>query len=190
MTSEQDVPTFGIASFQGSKVVAVLSESRSLFQVPRSEIARMRACSSASMITQELNRYNLTPTFDFETLILEHLNSALDIDNMIRVFAHLLLEKKVLLVSDQYSALTPVAEFLLSLLAPLDWCGQFIPVLSNQILGAINSPTCGLFGIHREYYGQLDSSDASVVCAMLAWTTARLVQPKICHCPTPLNNSW
>jgi len=53
----------------------------------------------------------------------------LDVDNVIFVWYALTLERKILLVSTQYSLLTLCAEILCSLLFPMRWNHLYVPIL-------------------------------------------------------------
>ena len=74
----------------------------------------------------------------------------LDIDHIILVWTALVVERKVLLVSRQYSALTVCAEILCSLLFPLRWSHLYVPMLPRMLCPMLDAPVPYLCGIVSE----------------------------------------
>ena len=74
----------------------------------------------------------------------------LDIDHIILVWTALVVERKVLLVSRQYSVLTVCAEILCSLLFPLRWSHLYVPMLPRMLCPMLDAPVPYLCGIVRE----------------------------------------
>ncbi|CAM6088951.1 unnamed protein product [Calypogeia fissa] len=72
----------------------------------------------------------------------------LDIDNVIRLFTAVLLERRVLLRASKYSVLTMVAEALTHLIYPIKWQHVYIPVLFYAGVDYIDAPTPYLMGLH------------------------------------------
>ncbi|BBN12485.1 protein MpSCD [Marchantia polymorpha subsp. ruderalis] len=72
----------------------------------------------------------------------------LDIDNVIRLFTAILLERRVLLRASKYSVLTMVAEALCHLIYPIKWQHVYIPVLFYAGVEYIDAPTPYLMGLH------------------------------------------
>ncbi|ETO26848.1 hypothetical protein RFI_10286, partial [Reticulomyxa filosa] len=64
-----------------------------------------------------------------------------DLDTLVHIYTALLLEKKVLFLSTQYSILTLVAETFCSLLYPFDWPHAVIPLLPEDFLAFLKAPT-------------------------------------------------
>lgn len=85
------------------------------------------------------------------SLGLETLFSLLSTHHIEFVFASLLREKKVVLCSNSYGALTPSAEALLSLLYPFRWQGAYIPLLPPAMIGVVDAPVPFFVGVHRSY---------------------------------------
>jgi hypothetical protein len=63
----------------------------------------------------------------------------------------MLLERRVLLVSQHYSVLVEVAESLRALMYPLTWCLPYVPVLPRPMSDYLECPTPYLFGIGRDW---------------------------------------
>eukprot|EP00850_Spirogloea_muscicola_P001194 SM000004S15064 [mRNA] locus=s4:1016752:1026454:- [translate_table: standard] len=82
----------------------------------------------------------------------------LDVNNVIRLFTVLLLEKRTLLRASKYTLLTLVAEAILHLLYPIKWQGVYIPVLPYVGVDFIDAPTLYFFGLHSS----LDISNLSL----------------------------
>lgn len=56
-------------------------------------------------------------------------------DNVLALFALVLTERQIILVSSQYSLLTSCAEAVTSLIYPFSWTHAYIPILPRQLLG-------------------------------------------------------
>ena len=89
------------------------------------------------------------------SLGLETLFSLLSTHHIEFVFASLLREKKIVLCSNSYGALTPSAEALLSLLYPFRWQGAYIPLLPPAMIGVVDAPVPFFVGVHRSYLEQI-----------------------------------
>ena len=74
----------------------------------------------------------------------------LDVDNVLKVWYSLLLERSVLLVSSQYSILTVCAELLCSLLFPMRWSHLYIPLVPRFLSPMLEAPFPYLCGVIRE----------------------------------------
>lgn len=75
----------------------------------------------------------------------------MSLDHILTLFCCLIMEHKVLLVSSSYTTLTLVAETFKALLAPLEWCHVYVPVLPRKMLDHLQCPTPFLIGIHSSY---------------------------------------
>ena len=90
----------------------------------------------------------------------------LSIPHVVEVFAALLLERKVLLVSKRYTLLTLAGEALRSFLSPLSWSHVYAPVLPRSMLDLLMCPTPFLIGVHKSYAFKRDfpfTADVMVV---------------------------
>lgn len=76
----------------------------------------------------------------------------LDLNNVIFVWYALTLERKVLLVSSQFSLLTICAEILCSLLFPMEWNHLYIPILPRFLTPMLEAPMPYLCGIIRQHF--------------------------------------
>lgn len=66
---------------------------------------------------------------------LQPLFECMHLHNILTLFACVLTERQILLISSQYSLLTNCAEALVSLLYPLTWSHAYIPILPSRLLG-------------------------------------------------------
>jgi len=89
----------------------------------------------------------------------------LDIGNILFVWYALALERKVLLVSSQYSILTVCAEILCSLLFPMQWSHLYIPILPRFLSPMLDAPMPYLCGISRDNlpYAVADINEETIV---------------------------
>eukprot|EP00980_Cylindrotheca_fusiformis_P031723 scaffold26870_cov176-Cylindrotheca_fusiformis.AAC.2 len=67
----------------------------------------------------------------------------LDVENILHLWFCLTMERKVLLVSSQYSLLTVCSEILCSLLYPMKWSHLYVPVLPRFLCPMLDAP--GMF---------------------------------------------
>lgn len=74
----------------------------------------------------------------------------LDLDNVLRLWSAMIMERKVLLLSSQYSILTVCAEILCSLLFPLRWSHLYVPLLPKIMCPMLDAPVPYLCGVARE----------------------------------------
>lgn len=91
-------------------------------------------------------------------LTFQALMQCLDIDNVIRLFTAVLLERHVLLRANKYSLLTIVAESICHLIYPIKWQHVYIPVLFYGGLIFIDAPPPYLMGLHSG----VDTSDLNM----------------------------
>lgn len=72
----------------------------------------------------------------------------LDVDNLIKLFTAVLLERRILLRSNKYSLLTLVSESICHLIYPFRWQHVYIPLLFFSGVDYIDAPTPYMMGLH------------------------------------------
>ncbi|OAY59212.1 DENN domain and WD repeat-containing protein SCD1 isoform X1 [Manihot esculenta] len=72
----------------------------------------------------------------------------LDVDNLIKFFTAVLLERRILLRSNKYSILTLVSEGICHLIYPFRWQHVYIPLLFFSGVDYIDAPTPYMMGLH------------------------------------------
>ncbi|XP_021905476.1 DENN domain and WD repeat-containing protein SCD1 [Carica papaya] len=72
----------------------------------------------------------------------------LDVDNFIKLFTAVLLERRILLRSNKYSLLTLVSEAICHLMYPFRWQQVYIPLLFFSGVDYIDAPTPYMMGLH------------------------------------------
>ncbi|XP_074304749.1 DENN domain and WD repeat-containing protein SCD1 isoform X1 [Silene latifolia] len=72
----------------------------------------------------------------------------LDVDNLLKLFTAVLLERRILLRSNKYSLLTLVSEALCHLIYPFRWQHVYIPLLFFSGVDYIDAPTPYMMGLH------------------------------------------
>ncbi|KAL4613504.1 suppression of tumorigenicity 5 protein-like [Arapaima gigas] len=82
-----------------------------------------------------------------EHVDLESLFSCLSVRQVVRVFASLLLERRVIFVADKLSTLSSCAHAVVALLYPFSWQHTFIPVLPSSMVDIVCCPTPFLVGL-------------------------------------------
>ncbi|XP_023713719.1 uncharacterized protein LOC111867790 isoform X2 [Cryptotermes secundus] len=80
---------------------------------------------------------------------LTQLFSALPVSALLQLFGSLLLERRVILISNSLSRLSSCVEALQSILYPFSWQHTLIPVLPTSLLDICSSPTPYIVGILR-----------------------------------------
>ncbi|GKY91231.1 hypothetical protein MPSEU_000095700 [Mayamaea pseudoterrestris] len=74
----------------------------------------------------------------------------LDLDNIIKLWSAMVLERKILLLSSQHSILGVCAEILCSMLFPFRWSHLYIPLLPRMLCPMLDAPMPYLCGVVRE----------------------------------------
>ncbi|GAV78180.1 WD40 domain-containing protein/DENN domain-containing protein/dDENN domain-containing protein/uDENN domain-containing protein/SBF2 domain-containing protein [Cephalotus follicularis] len=72
----------------------------------------------------------------------------LDVNNLIKLFTSVLLERRILLRSNKYSLLTIVSEAICHLIYPFRWQHVYIPLLFFSGVDYIDAPTPYMMGLH------------------------------------------
>eukprot|EP00742_Colponemidia_sp_Colp-10_P007047 GILJ01007564.1.p1 GENE.GILJ01007564.1~~GILJ01007564.1.p1 ORF type:complete len:818 (+),score=135.80 GILJ01007564.1:88-2541(+) len=79
----------------------------------------------------------------------EILFRCLDTNNLLNLFTCILLEKRIVLYSADFSVLTPICEALTSLLFPICWQHVYVPVLPQALLQYVIAPVPFIMGVHK-----------------------------------------
>ncbi|XP_050236347.1 DENN domain and WD repeat-containing protein SCD1 [Mercurialis annua] len=87
----------------------------------------------------------------------------LDVDNLIKFFTAVLLERRILLRSNKYSILTLVSEAICHLLYPFRWQHVYIPLLFFSGVDYIDAPTPYMMGLHSDVDTSLLAMDGVVI---------------------------
>jgi pentatricopeptide repeat protein len=74
----------------------------------------------------------------------------LDLEHILTLWKAMIVERKILLVSSQYSILTVCAEILCSLLFPMRWSHLYVPLLPRMFCPVLDAPVPFLCGVVRE----------------------------------------
>lgn len=82
----------------------------------------------------------------------------LDVDNLIKLFSAVLLERRILLRSKKYSVLTLVSEAICHLIYPFRWQHVYIPLLFFSGVDYIDAPTPYMMGLHSD----VDTSNLAI----------------------------
>ncbi|RDX78915.1 DENN domain and WD repeat-containing protein SCD1 [Mucuna pruriens] len=72
----------------------------------------------------------------------------LDVDNLVRLFTAVLLERRILIRANRYSLLTLVSEAICHLIYPFRWQHVYIPLLFFSGVDYIDAPTPYMMGLH------------------------------------------
>ena len=83
----------------------------------------------------------------------------LSTNNILTVFACLLIETRVALCSKHYSLLAPTTEAFLQLLFPLVWQGAYIPIMPSSMTDILDAPVPFLVGLHSQYLTETEPSN-------------------------------
>ncbi|KAH6827901.1 stomatal cytokinesis defective / SCD1 protein [Perilla frutescens var. hirtella] len=86
--------------------------------------------------------------FPHADISFQPLVQCLDVDNFIKLFTAVLLERRILLRSDKYSLLTLVSEAICHLIYPFRWQHVYIPLLFFSGVDYIDAPTPYMMGLH------------------------------------------
>lgn len=97
---------------------------------------------------------------DFPPFSFTDLFKTVTTNNIITLFTALLLEYRVILVSDQYTNLTLVSELIKHLMYPFAYEHVYIPILPKTLLEILNAPMPFFVGIPRDF---LDTKDVKSI---------------------------
>ncbi|XP_010943311.1 DENN domain and WD repeat-containing protein SCD1 isoform X1 [Elaeis guineensis] len=86
--------------------------------------------------------------FPHADISFQPLVQCLDVDNLIRLFTAVLLERRILLRSNKYTLLTLVSEAICHLIYPFRWQHVYIPLLFFSGVDYIDAPTPYMMGLH------------------------------------------
>lgn len=94
--------------------------------------------------------------------------SAVDHDNMMKIFASMLHERRIYMTSKKLSRLTACIHASEALLYPMHWQHLYIPILPSHLIDYISAPMPYLIGVHKNLLEKLkinrvDVADAVVV---------------------------
>ncbi|XP_072336797.1 DENN domain-containing protein 2D-like isoform X1 [Scyliorhinus torazame] len=87
---------------------------------------------------------------DFSSLF-KHLSE----ENVIQIFASLLLERRLIFLAEELSILSQCIHGIAALLYPFTWQHTFIPVLPKVMVDIVCSPTPFVVGVQRQFLEQL-----------------------------------
>ncbi|XP_011072936.1 DENN domain and WD repeat-containing protein SCD1-like [Sesamum indicum] len=133
-TSGSSRPLWEVISFVISKVsLPAPGKERVLFAIEN------------SLLAVEVPSRDSLPHADIS---FQHLVQCLDVDNLIKLFTAVLLERRILLRSDKYSLLTLVSEAICHLIYPFRWQHVYIPLLFYSGVDYIDAPTPYMMGLH------------------------------------------
>ncbi|KAH9499652.1 DENN domain-containing protein 1A [Bulinus truncatus] len=94
--------------------------------------------------------------------------SAVDHENMMKIFASMLHERRIYMISKKLSRLTASIHAAESMLYPMHWQHLYIPILPSHLIDYISAPMPYLIGVHKNLVEKLtqnrvDVGDAVVV---------------------------
>lgn len=95
----------------------------------------------------DTNANKRLPCIPDDRNLLEFFN-AIEPINMIKLFAAILNERRIIIHSTRLVRLSAVVQACNLLIYPMQWQNVFIPVLPVQLLDFLNCPTPFIIGIH------------------------------------------
>ncbi|XP_059151510.1 DENN domain-containing protein 1C-like isoform X2 [Physella acuta] len=88
--------------------------------------------------------------------------SAVDLDNMMRIFASMLHERRIYMTSKKLSRLTACIHAAEGLLYPMHWQHLYIPILPAHLIDYISAPMPYLIGVHKNLIEKLEKNRVDV----------------------------
>ena len=92
------------------------------------------------------------------------LANCLSPENVIKAINYIMLERRVLFVSNRIEILSPVMEAMLALMYPFEYQMIYIPVVPYNLVDILQTSCVYLLGIHRSLYDKYGSYINSSVC--------------------------
>ncbi|KAK6979743.1 DENN domain-containing protein 1A [Biomphalaria glabrata] len=110
---------------------------------------------------------NILPSLSSNRNLKEYY-SAVDHENMMKIFASMLHERRIYMTSKKLSRLTASIHAAESMLYPMHWQHLYIPILPSHLIDYISAPMPYLIGVHKNLVEKLvqnrvDVGDAVVV---------------------------
>ncbi|KAG6974358.1 hypothetical protein JG687_00000382 [Phytophthora cactorum] len=161
---------------------AVLSEDAAIkgeVSQPSTEPRRRPSQLRKSLSTDDIGNYNLANGWIMDKPMVKSIDSSqpkeyervnvgdileavdsIATDKVVEIMAYLLLEKQVVIMSDNPAKISAVCTALLLLLAPFQWQSTYIPLLPSGLLDFLHSPVPFLVGCHS----LSETSEWSDVC--------------------------
>jgi len=78
------------------------------------------------------------------------------VDNLILIFKLLIMEKKILIIDEDYEKLSKVADGFVSIIYPFQWIHTYIPIMSDQMLKYLETFLPFLNGINKSLMGLVE----------------------------------
>ncbi|XP_060604948.1 DENN domain-containing protein 1B-like isoform X2 [Ruditapes philippinarum] len=101
---------------------------------------------------------NKLPSIPLSRNLTEYYN-AVDIENMMIVFASMLHERRIVVTSKKLSRLTAVVHAAASLLYPMYWQHLFIPVLPSFLIDYLTAPMPFVIGVHTTLMEKVQTAE-------------------------------
>ena len=102
---------------------------------------------------------------------------------MLRLFASVLAEQKIIFTSKYFTMLTIAAETITQLLLPFRWHHIFIPILPRELLGFVEAPTPYIIGVDSKYKAEISNISGTTLVDL---DTGTIDTSEV---PTPLSRS-
>jgi pentatricopeptide repeat protein len=128
--------------------------------LPRTSRVNVQLCIGHQRIVFDRPPADQFPLTNFSFQIMFKL---LSVNTVLKLFAAVLLERKIVMCSSRLSVLTPVAQTLLALIFPLRWSYAYIPVLPDALTGMIEAPMPVLVGIHTDNINHYISGTEDII---------------------------
>ncbi|XP_074660637.1 uncharacterized protein LOC141913088 isoform X3 [Tubulanus polymorphus] len=97
------------------------------------------------------NRFQRQEDARFENVSYDNMVQVLGIDNVLKIFASMLSERRIIFSATNLGTLSSCIHAMVALLYPLSWQHTFIPVLPPEMIDIVCSPTPYIVGILTEF---------------------------------------
>ncbi|XP_029649417.1 DENN domain-containing protein 1A isoform X3 [Octopus sinensis] len=125
-------------------------------------------CSQVTIVAQEemftftAPDPNKLPSIPASRNLTEYYN-AMDTRNMVKIFASLLHERRILFISKKLSRVTACIHAAAALIYPMNWQHLFIPILPNSYTDLLSAPMPFMIGVHSTMMEKTKKMDLSGV---------------------------
>lgn len=125
-------------------------------------------CNQVTLVAQEemftftAPDTNKLPSIPASRNLTEYYN-AMDTANMVKIFACLLHERRVLFTSKKLSRVTACVHAAATLIYPMNWQHLFIPILPNSYTDLLSAPMPYIIGVHSSIMEKAKKLDLSGV---------------------------
>ena len=107
----------------------------------------------------------------------------LGVENVVRVVEAILMEQRIVLMSEKIRILAPIGEALLALIFPLQWQLIYIPMLPSYMTLSLKSPVNYIVGLHTSNVVNSEEDLELPAAVVVHLDQNKVINPLMCEVP-------